>query len=423
MAEQSLKLKDTPQAIVHYKEAMKYSSNDINIMSALARIYMQSGLHSNCQDICASILKCDPNNDVASVIMADLSLRKMNFDEASYHFAQLLSNEPTNWTALARLIEVMRRAARLSEVIPYIERGEQNCSQSVSVPGLNYCKGLYEWYIGSPNSALRYFNIARRNSEWSQDSIYCMIEICLNPDGDLPNENMLDSDEEPDLRESRTMALRTADRLLKELKPSSIESNKFRMLTNFLHLSSRQKYYIEMAMSDFTMMMTEDDDNDNVGALLGLSVACILLKQSQRAKNHLKRVAKMNWTFEEAEYLERTWLILSDLYIQNGNLDKALNLLEQVIQHNKSSSKAYELWAQLAEKEQVYHTAAMRYDMAWKNCGKSKPLIGYKLAFNLMKNKKYAEAIAVCQQVLKFHPDYNIIKKDVLDKCRVNLKA
>lgn len=77
MADQSLKLKDNPQAIVHYKEALKYSPNEIGIMSALARIYMQSGLYSNCQDICSAILRLEPNNDVASVIMADLSLRKV----------------------------------------------------------------------------------------------------------------------------------------------------------------------------------------------------------------------------------------------------------------------------------------------------------------------------------------------------------
>lgn len=165
----------------------------------------------------------------------------MNFDEASYHFSQLLTNDSTDWVALTRLIEVMRRAARLSEVAPYIERGEQSCAQSYNVPGLNYCKGLYEWHSGNPNSALRYFNIARRSPEWSQNAIYNMIEICLNPDGDLPNENALDSDEDADLRESRSMALRTADRLLKELKPSMNDSMKFRILANFLQLASRQK--------------------------------------------------------------------------------------------------------------------------------------------------------------------------------------
>jgi len=37
--------------------------------------------------------------------------------------------------------------------------------------------GLYEWYAGNPNDALKLFNKARKDSEWGQRAIYCMIEI------------------------------------------------------------------------------------------------------------------------------------------------------------------------------------------------------------------------------------------------------
>lgn len=292
---------------------------------------------------------------------------------------------------------------------------------------MNYCKGLYEWYTGNPNGALRYFNNARRNAEWGQKAIFNMIEICLNPDGDLPNETVSDSIEDAEIRESRSMALRTADRLLKELKPRpgglDNDALSYRLLSNFLQLASRQKYNIELALNDFTAIATQEEYKDHVGPILGLATAHIMLKQGQRAKNQLKRVAKNAWTFEDAEYLERCWLILADLYIQAGKADMAHDLLEKVIEHNKSCAKAYELSAQLAEKDQIYRIAAIKYDLAWRYGGKSKPMIGYKLAYNHMKNKCYADAIDVCQQVLKLHPDYTAIKKDILDKCRNNLRA
>lgn len=352
----------------------------------------------------------------------------MSFDNAAYHFSQLLINQPTYWTALARLIEVLRRSAKLIDAIPFLDRAEQNCVPSASQePGLQYCKGLFEWHAGNPNAALRYFNNARRSSEWGQQAIFNMIEICLNPDGDLPNETLADANEDAEVRESRSMALRTADRLLKELKPRpgglDNDALTFRLLTNFLHLASRQKYNIDLALNDFTAIATQDEYKDHVGPILGLATAHIILKQGQRAKNQLKRVAKNVWTFEDAEYLERCWLILADLYIQANKTDIAHDLLEKVIAHNKSCAKAYELWAQLAEKEQVYRAAATRYDLAWRYGGRSKPMIGYKLAYNHMKNKRYADAIDVCQQVLKMHPDYSAIKKDILDKCRNNLKS
>lgn len=74
------------------------------------------------------------------------------------------------------------RSAALPDAVPFLERAEKNCPQPNQEPGLNYCKGLYEWYSGNPNNALRFFNNARRSTEWGQQAICFMIEICLNPD-------------------------------------------------------------------------------------------------------------------------------------------------------------------------------------------------------------------------------------------------
>ena len=91
--------------------------------------------------------------------------------------------------------------------------------------------------------------------------------------------------------------------------------------------------------------------------------ACyVMLKQGQRAKNQLKRISKNLWTFEDAEYLERSWLLLADIYIQASKYDIASDLLQKVLKHNKSCSKAYELCGSIAEKEQSYKSAAMHYD-------------------------------------------------------------
>lgn len=401
----------------------------------------------NCKIICDSILLDNPNNEVASVMMADLSFRKMDFQNAAYHFSQLLLAQPTYWTALARLIEVMRRSANLSECEPYIQSAEQGsvqpqCEAGImsSVPfkkffivkrlfssGLNYCKGLFEWYNGNPNGALRHFNNARRDSEWGQQAIFNMIEICLNPDGDLPNENSTDSFDDFDQNNSRAMALKTAERLLNELKPRpggmDNEALNHSLLKNFLQIATRQKINIEIALANLTAIASQDEYKDHVGPIFGIATAHILLKQSQRARNQLKRVSRNQWTFEDAEYLERCWLLLADLYIQSNKNDIAFELLGKVMQHNKSCVKAYELKGSLEEKGQEYKAAAKSYESAWRYGGKTKPSIGYKLAFNYMKTKTYADAIDVCQQVLKLHPEYPLIKKDILDKCRNNLRS
>lgn len=154
----------------------------------------------------------------------------------------------------------------------------------------------------------------------------------------------------------------------------------------------------------------------------GIATAYTLLKQGQRAKNQLKRIVKSTWTFEDAEYLERCWLLLADYYVQSTKFDIATDLINKVIQHNKACTKAYEYLGFIAEKEQHYKEAANYFEQTWKFGGKSNPTIGFKLAYCLMKCKKYPDAIDVAQEVLKLNPEYPRVKKDILDKCMNNLR-
>ena len=55
-------------------------------------------------------------------------------------------------------------------------------------------------------------------------------------------------------------------------------------------------------------------------------------------------------------------------------------------------------------------------------CPQSNPTIGYKLAFNYMKAKRFVDAIDVCHDILAKHPNYPKIKKEILEKSRDNLR-
>lgn len=352
----------------------------------------------------------------------------MDFENAAYHFSQLLLAQPCYWTALARLIEVMRRSGSLADALPFLQRAEQATCNPEQTPGFKYCRGLYEWYNGNPNNALRNFNTARRDYEWGPQAIFNMIEICINPDGDIPNGNdLLEPGDSGDFSDARAIALRTADRLLKELRIRPIavdnEAVNHRLLQNFLKLASKQKFQIESALVDFTELSGKEELQGSVGPVLGMATALVQLKQTQRAKNHLKRLARVAWNFEDAEYLERSWLLLADIYVNANKWDVAESLVEKVLEHNKSCTRAFELAGYISEKTQLYAEASKQYKSAWNCGGRSKPHIGYKLAYNYMKTKHFADAIEVCQQVLKLHPDYTIIRKDILDKCRNNLRT
>ena len=70
-----------------------------------------------------------------------------------------------------------------------------------------------------------------------------------------------------------------------------------------------------------------------------------------------------------------------------------------------------------------YSEAAERYEMAWKYCYRNDPQIGFKLAYNYLKMKRYIEAIDVSHAVLEKNPNYPKIRKEILDKARNNFRA
>lgn len=72
-------------------------------------------------------------------------------------------------------------------------------------------------------------------------------------------------------------------------------------------------------------------------ALLAVAQAYMLLKQVPKARTQLKRLAKAPWALAEAEELERSWLLLADIYCQAGKFDLASELLRRCVQHNKAS--------------------------------------------------------------------------------------
>lgn len=70
-----------------------------------------------------------------------------------------------------------------------------------------------------------------------------------------------------------------------------------------------------------------------------MATAYMMLKQTPRARNQLKRVAKMSWSIVDADEFEKSWLLLADIYIHSGKHDMALELINKCLHHNKVSRK------------------------------------------------------------------------------------
>ncbi|XP_014823388.1 PREDICTED: tetratricopeptide repeat protein 21B-like [Poecilia mexicana] len=254
-----------------------------------------------------------------------------------------------------------------------------------------------------------------------------MIEILLNPDNDTIGGEVFENldgeiGNSTEKQESEQLAVRTAEKLLKEIKPQTPGGHvQLRILENYCLLSTKQKANVEKALGVFTEIA--NNEKDHVPALLAMATAYMMLKQTPRARNQLKRIAKMNWNIADADEFEKSWLLLADIYIHSGKYDMAADLLKRCLNHNKSCCKAYEYQGYIMEKDQAFRDAALNYEMAWKYGNQKNPAIGYKLAFNYLKAKRYVEAIDVCHKVLAAHPDYPKMRKEILDKARAALRS
>ncbi|CAK1598611.1 unnamed protein product [Parnassius mnemosyne] len=401
-------LKEPGVAASLYSEALIHSPRDANTLLALAKLYAFMNNPEKCEQTCAVLLNTDPNNESAAVMMADLAFRKVDFETAQRHLNQILSVKPMSWEALAQLIEVQWRRGKLVEAEQALETAK-NSLENLDDPGYNYCAGLWSVYSGQVNAALRQLNVARRAAPWSRSAARRMALLCLSQHAHDPHQHS----------ETRLLALKTAEKLLTEIEPAEKKS-----LQALLQLANKQKSQAEKVLQDLLPLATEDGYQDDPYLILAIANAYNIIKQPTRAKNILKRtISSIPWTPEKSDGLERCWLEVVDGQINSGRVDAAKELLTKILNHNNSCATAYQYLGYLAEKEQNYKSAAHNYDNAWIHTGKTDLAVGYKLAHAYLKLKKYPECIIVCRHILKVHPEYPKIKKEIMEKAKANLRT
>ncbi|XP_006890641.1 PREDICTED: tetratricopeptide repeat protein 21A isoform X2 [Elephantulus edwardii] len=425
LGEYSLAEKNYTKAGLAYQDALSYTPTDTKVMLDLARVYLLQGHLDLCEQHCTGLLQTEQNQEAASVMMADLMFRKQNYEAAINLYRQVLEKAPDNFPVLSKLIDLLRRSGKLEEAPAFFELAKNVSSRVPLEPGFNYCRGIYFWHTGQPNEALKFLNKARKDSTWGQRATYYMVQICLNPDNEIMGgeafENLVPESNSTEKKDSEQHGVRTAEKLLRDFCPHSASGQtQLRLLQSLCLMATREKANVEAALGSFIEMAQAE--KNNVAALLAVAQAYLLLRQIPKARTQLKRQAKAPWVLAEAEDLEKSWLLLADIYCQGGKFDLATELLRRCLQYNKSCSKAYEYLGFIMEKEQSYKDAATNYELAWKYSYQASPSVGFKLAFNYLKAKKFVEAIEICHSVLREHPNYPKIREEILEKAQGSLR-
>ncbi|XP_048479226.1 tetratricopeptide repeat protein 21B [Plutella xylostella] len=397
-----------------YSEALVQCPRDPDTLLALAKLYAQMNNQEKCSATCAALLSAQPEHEAAAVMMADLAFRKVDLETAHRHLQQILSVRPCSYSALAQHVTVQWRRGARAEAEAALDAARAAAGDKLDA-GYYYCLGLLSSYSGKPNAALRQLNQCRRDVVWGAAAARAMVLLCLSQDPPEARAEGYGADD----GDTRALALRTAEKLLSEVPVSSRRS-----LHALLLAASRQKPQAERVLHEFLPLLGEDAHQDDPYLLLAVANAYNVLKQPTRAKNILKRtISSIPWTPENADGLERCWLEVADSQVSAGRAEAARELLTKILNHNRSCAPAYQLLGFLAEKEQNYKSAAQNFDNAWRYTGKTNLAVGYKLAHAYLKLKKYPECIVVSTHILKTHPDYPKIRKEILEKAKTNLRT
>eukprot|EP00741_Cyanophora_paradoxa_P023819 tig00021623_g23008.t1 len=418
--------RDLDKAVAYYNEALKHDEADEKTMVALAKLQLARGELDGAQQQCSAMLRIDANHEEASMMLSEAMFRKNEFDAAIYHFQQLLDRKPSNYTALSKLLPLLRRAGRLPEALRLFKAAERASARAAADAGFHYCRGLYFRYMSNVHEALRELNLARKDGEWGERALTNMIELYINPDNETLFEEAVDGPAPAGKEASENV--RAVERLLQEASkkyggPGQVQQKplKYMVLECYAMMATKNKQRVEDALNKYVDIFQYD--KDHVGALLGMATAYMQLKQTPKARNHLKRIAKMNYGPEDGDDFERAWLMLAQIYVDGGKMDLAQELCKRALAANKSCAKAWEMLGTILEKEQAYKDAADHYENAWKLTSEQSCGIGFKLAFNYLKAKRFVEAIDICHKVLAIDPEYPKIRGEVLVKARMALRA
>eukprot|EP00656_Telonema_subtile_P017730 TRINITY_DN19551_c0_g1_i2.p1 TRINITY_DN19551_c0_g1~~TRINITY_DN19551_c0_g1_i2.p1 ORF type:complete len:733 (+),score=260.04 TRINITY_DN19551_c0_g1_i2:81-2279(+) len=412
------------------QQAVKHDEGGVASIALLAEHLLEqchrqpsSTAHQeDCLQQCMALMRLDPGNVRASTIMADVMYQKGDYEGAIYHLHQIFSQQPENYSVLVQLLRLLRNHGQLPEDGPrFLSMAAKASPRAHFAPGYHFCRGLFLRWSYNPREALTEFNLARMDAHWGLQATVNMAELYLCPD----NENLWEEPSSDRLAKDTSDAVSASIKLLKEAKAfdqaaGTQGSVRVRVLEAYAMMATRDKAGVERAFKLLGAVLEEDQDN--VPALLAMSTGFMMLKQGPKARNNLKRIVKMPFAEPESHEFERAWLMLAEVYMESGKYDQAQDLCKKCLAFNKSCCKGYDTLGQIFEKEASYSDAADQYAHSWKYSGEASPMVGYKLAFQYLKAKRYVEAIDVCHKVLAIVPDYAKMREDILDKARASLR-
>lgn len=378
------------KAIRRLERASEIEDGSSTALIHLARLYSDTGKIDEAKECCQKILRQDTKCEEAAIILADLTAQ-----ESIEELEKTYQENPTFYKTLVRLVELCARSGQLDRVNQHIQNANYEHAGAV------FCRGLYEYYMGFPQRALKLFFQCRNDSEWGINAQVYSFHIYANPSRKFVwcETRPLGSNSE----------LQSAEKILKRLENTGVDTTQ---LEASLLLSRNTTETITKALEIF-----QSCNGDDLNITLGKCRCWMRLDQQKDVTRNLNSIIHSVPTTSENACFVEAYLMITQISLKDDSLNEAREYVEKAIELDKSCVKAWEMAAQISEKQKDWASSAFYLEKAWNLTGKNDCNIGYRLCLSYMKAQSPVNAIKVASSVLSRHPNYPKIKEQILIPC------
>ncbi|KAA0150061.1 hypothetical protein FNF29_05502 [Cafeteria roenbergensis] len=444
---------DEAQAQRYLREGLHAKESHVPCLLALSRLLLRRGEVAHAERAVVSLRRAAPGSVDARMLEAELQLAQGSVDAAAYQMGELLEARPGEHDALARAVRLLKLAGRLDDAEKMVAVAERAGKAAAREPGVRFCRGLVNRYRNKPEDAIACFNEARHSAAWGVRAVEQMVWTYVSPDGDAVwRTARSDRDDDgggdgagrggpamgPRGRRGGAAAAATgADRKGGEAT-SPIEASDVALALlggiapkNRTRQHSVLRAYALMirgqpsATSEAQAILAElfSADEAFAPAIAAMATLLLLSGETTKAKNQLKHLSRLPVDVEASEDFVRGYLMLADVQMEASKNDIAIRMCQEALKRDRASALAWEILGDIAEREMSYADAADHFAKAWAVDSERTARVGYKLAFNYLKSRRFTKAIDICHKVLEHFPGYPKIQETIIDVARKSLRA
>ena len=424
---------DEAQAQRYLAEALRAKESHVPSLTALARLLLRRGDAGPAERLVVSLQRTAPDAIDSKMLAAELQLAQGNVDAAAYHLGEVLTASPGEHEALARAVRLLKLAGRLADAVKLVDGAEKAGRAAARDPGVRFCRGLLLRYQNRPKEAIAAFNDARHSAVWGLRAVEEMAWTYVSPDGDAVWRTAKRGEEDDGgapRRGARGQAAKGAtsreessDVALSLLEgvPSKQRTRRHQVLQAYALMVRGEPRATEEAHRVLAALFTED--KGFVPAVAAMATLQLLQGDTAKAKNSLKHLTRLPFDSDESEDFVRGHLMLADVQMEAAKNDTAIRMCREALKRDSASGLAWEILGDIAEREMSYADASEHFSQAWAVDSERSARVGYKLAFNYLKSRRFTKAIDVCHKVLEQFPDYPSIRETIVDVARRSLRV